>query len=45
MAATPVLVVPRHERSFEVLLAHLGEISVRNEVVVQGDRKITHRMD
>ncbi len=34
VADTPVLVVPRHERSFEVLLAHLGEISVRNEAVV-----------
>ena len=30
---TPVLVVPRHERSFEVLVGHLGEIRVRNEVI------------
>ena len=28
---TPILVVPRHERSFEVLVAHLGEITVRNQ--------------
>ncbi len=29
---TPILVVPRHERSFEVLVAHLGEITVQNQV-------------
>ena len=30
---TPILVVPRYERSFEVLVAHLGRITVRNEVI------------
>ena len=30
---TPILVVPRHERSFEVLVAHLGEITVRNQTI------------
>ena len=29
---TPIVVVPRHERSFEVLVAHLGGITIRNEV-------------
>lgn len=32
---TPILVVPRHERSFEVLVAHLGEITIQNEVITQ----------
>ena len=30
---TPILVVPRHERSFEVLVAHLGEIAITNEEI------------
>ena len=30
--ATPVLVVPRRERSFEVLVANLGEITVNNQI-------------
>ena len=33
---TPILVVPRHERSFEVLVAHLGEITVRNQTFSGG---------
>ena len=33
---TPILVVPRHERSFEVLVAHLGEITVRNQTLSGG---------
>ena len=33
---TPILVVPRHERSFEVLVAHLGEITVRNQTLLGG---------
>ena len=28
---TPILVVPRHERSFDVLVAHLGCITIHNE--------------
>ena len=28
---TPIVVVPRHERSFEVLVAHLGCITIQNE--------------
>ncbi|XP_071747088.1 intermembrane lipid transfer protein VPS13D [Lepeophtheirus salmonis] len=30
---TPVIVIPSHERSFEILVAHLGEIIIRNEEV------------
>lgn len=30
---SPVLVIPRHERSFEVLVAHLGEISISNQII------------
>lgn len=37
---TPVLVVPRHERSFEVLVAHLGQITVRNEVLPDGADRV-----
>ena len=30
---TPIIVVPRHERSFEVLVAHLGYITIKNEFI------------
>ena len=30
---TPVLVLPRHERSSEVLVAHLGMITVKNDIL------------
>ena len=30
---TPVVVVPRHERSFDVLVAHLGAITLKNQTV------------
>ena len=30
---TPILVLPRHERSFEVLVAHLGFITIQNELI------------
>lgn len=30
---SPIIVVPRHDRSFEVLVGHLGEITIRNEVL------------
>ncbi|TRY62990.1 hypothetical protein TCAL_03981 [Tigriopus californicus] len=30
---SPVIVIPRQEWSFEVLVAHLGEISVSNEII------------
>ena len=30
---TPIIVVPRHERSYEVLVAHLGFITVQNEFI------------
>ncbi|QQP35707.1 Uncharacterized protein FKW44_023999, partial [Caligus rogercresseyi] len=31
LVETPVIVLPSHERSFEVLVAHLGEISITNK--------------
>ena len=30
---TPIVVIPRHEKSFDVLVAHLGQIIIQNELV------------
>ena len=35
---TPVVVVPRHERSFEVLVAHLGAITLKNQTEEETDQ-------